>query len=374
VTSDIEPASASEEPLVEEEPTRGFYLTPRQAFGCMAAALALLLVALLLYLLYFLQPKNLGSTGGETSEGIEPLMAIEGPGVGTHPAFDRPQGAAFDNQGRIWVSDTGNDRLVVFGSDGRFLFELGGFGVAKPAPGGTFSWKEGRLNFPLGIAIDELGNAYVADFRNDQIQVFDESGRFVRRFPDNRKRTGKGSSGQDGAGIAVTAVAVRGDEVYATDTYQVFVFSKDGTLLRQFGKPGRGPGDLDHPNGVAAADDGTVYVSDSNHSRVIAFSPEGKPKWSVGRIPASMNDTSTGDLDLPRGLAVLGNGDILVVDTFSFELVRISKDGKVLARYGARGVDPGQFNFPNSVSVLGDRLLVSDKENNRVQVLRLVKR
>jgi DNA-binding beta-propeller fold protein YncE len=365
VTSDLD---------ADEEAGRGLYVTPRQAFGCLAVVLSLALVALLIYLLYFLQPRALGNKGGEVTSGIEPLFTIEGPGTGARPTFDRPLGATFDDKGRIWVSDTGNNRLVVFSGDGRLLFELGEFGVAKPAPGGAYSWKEGRLNFPAGIAADDQGNVYVADFRNDQIQVFDQNGRFVRRFPDNRKPVGKGSSGQDGTGIGVTAVAVRGDKVYATDIYQVFVFSRDGRLLRQFGKPGRGPGDLDHPNGITVARDGTVYVSDSNHTRVVAFTPEGGPKWSVGRIPQSMNDTSPSDLDLPRGLAVLDNGDILVVDSFSFELVRISPAGKVLERYGERGVEPGQFNFPNSVSVRGDRLLVSDKENDRVQVLRLVER
>ena len=154
--------------------------------------------------------------------------------------------------------------------------------------------------------------------------MFDPDGAFLRRFPDPTKPVGKGSSGQDGLGIAVTSVAVLGGKVYATDTYQVFVFTTEGKLLEQFGKPGRGPGDLDHPNGVAIAPDGTIYVSDSNHARVTAFTASGTPVWNAGRIPAGMNDTSPAAFDLPRGLAVNPDGTVVVVDVFGFDLIRLS--------------------------------------------------
>jgi hypothetical protein len=35
-------------------------------------------------------------------------------------------------------------------------------------------------------------------------------------------------------------------------------------------------------------------------------------------------------------------------------------------------VDPGQLNFPNDVDWHNGRILVADRENNRVQVVRLV--
>lgn len=361
--------------LPPEQKRRGLYLTPRQAFMALAVVLLLALIALLVYLFFFLRPTGLGKRGGETANGIEPLFTIEGPGTGAKPLFDRPLGVAYSPSGdRIYVSDTGNNRVCMFDGSGKFLKEWGGFGVGKPLPGGTYSYKPGRLNFPAGAATDEQGNVYVASFRNDCVEVFDKDGKWLRRFPDPTKMTGRGSSGQDGKGIAVTAVAVRDGKVYATDTYQIFVFDTAGKLVRQFGKPGVGIGDIDHPNGLAVGTDGTIYVSDSNHARVTAFTADGKPKWNLGRIPASMNDTSPAPLQLPRGITMLPNGDALVVDVFAFQLVEVTPAGKVVGNYGARGVDPGQFNFPNAVSAVGNTLAVADKENNRIQVLRLVKR
>lgn len=356
---------------------KGLYLTPRQAFGAIAVVLAVILVGLLVYLLFFMQTgTGLVTRGGTVTSGIKPVLVIDGPGTGKYPRFDRPMGAAFGLDGRIYVTDTGHNRVCVFDGNGKFLFEFGSFGVAKPLPGVKNTWKPGKLNYPVGIDVDEDGNVYIASFRNDQIQVFDAAGKPLREFPDSHKPTGKGSSGQDGQGIAVTDVAVRDGKVYATDTYQLFVFDTAGKLLKQLGKPGVGSTDLDHPNGVAVDTGGRVYISDSNHGRLMALTKDYVLRWNLGSPPGASTvataTTTDSTFSLPRGLTTLDGGDVLVVDAFNFALIRVSSAGKVVGRYGERGVDPGQFNFPNDVDASGSRLVVADKENNRVQVVELV--
>jgi hypothetical protein len=208
---------------------KGLYLTPRQAFAGIAIVLGIILIALLVYALFFMgKGGGLVTRGGAAQAGIRPLFVIDGPGTGAYPRFDRPMGAAFGLDGRIYVTDSGHNRVCVFDKDGAFLFEFGTFGVAKPLPGAKNTWAPGKLNYPVGISVDQDGSVYVADFRNDQVQVFNPDGTPLRSFPDPQKPVGKGSSGQDGTGIAVTDVAVRDGKVYATDTYQIFVFNADG--------------------------------------------------------------------------------------------------------------------------------------------------
>ncbi len=334
----------------------------------MAAALVLtgLLIALVLYLLFFLgRPERL--TSEEPRGGLQPIWAVYGPGEGDRPAFDRPMGVTVGLRSRIYVTDAGNNRVCVFDASGRFLFAFGELGIAKPAAGGSAAYRPGRLNFPLGIDTDEDGNVYVASFGNDSIEVFDADGEALRRFPDPAIRVGRGGSGSGGTGIAVTDVAVHDGLVYALDTYQVVVFTTDGGYVGQWGRPGAGEDGLDHPNGITVGDDGTVYVSDSNNARVTAFDAEGGVLWSTGARAAGPLDFADRPFQLPRGLDITPRGQLYVVDAFSFALVEVSTEGTVTSTYGEFGASPAQFNFPNDVAALADSLVVVDKENGRVQ-------
>jgi peptidylglycine monooxygenase len=104
---------------------------------------------------------------------------------------------------------------------------------------------------------------------------------------------------------------------------------------------------------------------------VIAYTSEGEHLWTTGRTPEGLSDTAEREFGLPRGLSVMDDGSIAVVDAFDFEIVRLSEDGGILTSHGTRGVDLGQFNFPNDLEAEGDRIVVADKENDRVQVLEL---
>jgi len=354
--------------------------TPREGLSVLVGVLSLILLALVLYLALLLQPSRFGGQPpAHVRAGIRPLREITGPGVGKLPEFLRPMGAAFGKDGRMYVADTGNNRICAFDAKGKYLFQFGEYGTTKPADGSKSTWKPGQFDFPTDVATDERGNVIVADFHNDQIQMFTSEGRFVRAFPNPRRVTGTGGSGAGGTGIAVTAVAASNGLVYATDTYQVFVFAENGRLLRQFGEPGVGPSGLDHPNGIDVASDGTIYVSDSNHNRVLAFSPAGRPLWQLGRA-ASTETTSPAPgagpspFGLPRGVTTFGKDQLIVVDAFSFRLVRVRRDGTLLTQYGERGTEPAQMNFPNGIDASGDKLIVADKENNRAIEVQLVGR
>ncbi len=352
----------------------GRTFTARQAFAALAVLLTVVLVGLVIYLYWYLgRPDALPVASGEPVAGVQGVWESYGPGEGETPRFAGPMGVAVGVDDRIYVTDSGNNRVCVFDARGGFQFEFGGFGVAKPSAGNPATYDPGELNYPVGIDVDEDGNVYVASFYNDSIEVYDAEGTPVRRFPDPGAIVGRGGSGFGGRGIAVTDVAVRDGRVYATDTYQVLVFTLDGELVDQWGKPGVGPGDLDHPNGIAVSEDGrTVYVSDTNHARVTAFSVDGTVLWQVGSPPEGMSPESDAELQLPRGIEVMPDGSLLVVDAFGFDLVRISAGGEVLARYGERGVEPGQWNFANDASAFRGFVIVADKGNERIQLVRLI--
>jgi len=345
----------------------------RQVFSILALVLALVLMALVAYIVLAMNADEV-DLAPVPQKGIVPVLTIDGPGTGDNPEFSKPQGVAFAPDGTIYVADTGNNRVCVFDENGRFLFEFGGFGVAKPAPGVMATWEPGLMNMPTGIDVAENGEVYVADFKNDQIQVFDSKGKFLRRFPDPLVRVGRGGSGYGGTGIAVTGVEVMGGLVYATDAYQVVVFTTEGEFVRQFGRPGTGLGELDRPNGLGVTRDGMIVVADSNNNRVQALASDGGPQWVTGEPIVELDERVDNEFGLPRDVAITDDGSILVVDTFEFEIVELDRTGNVINRLGERGVNPGQFNFPDAIDALGERVLIADRGNNRVQVVEIAGR
>ncbi len=88
-------------------------------------------------------------------------------------AFNRPNAVAFDRQGHVFVSDGyANQRVVEFTAEGKFLRIFGG----KKGKG------DGEMAMVHGVAIDTQGRVYATDSDNQRVVVFDAQGIFVKNI------------------------------------------------------------------------------------------------------------------------------------------------------------------------------------------------
>jgi DNA-binding beta-propeller fold protein YncE len=115
---------------------------------------------------------KLGPTGQVLMTLGQAGMSGAGPGL-----FTGPSAVMVSPAGDIYVLDghgaDGNNRVVKFDRDGRFLFEWGGTGPGPAA---------GELGDAHAIAIDSQGRIFVADRWNIRVQIFDESGAFLDQW------------------------------------------------------------------------------------------------------------------------------------------------------------------------------------------------
>ncbi|MDQ2869129.1 MAG: DUF2298 domain-containing protein [Acidobacteriota bacterium] len=162
-----------------------------------------------------------------------------------------PRGVAVAPDGRVWATDTGNHRVMVYEAD-----LTGGRVIGQKGSG------PGQFSGPIGIAIAPSGLVYVADTANKRIQTIGADEKVAGGWPV----AGWGDS-------AEPHLAVSDDgSVYASDPTgnAVLEFAPDGKLLRKLLADPSGKA-FSRPTGLAISGKARIlYVVNSGNSSVAA--------------------------------------------------------------------------------------------------------
>ncbi|EGF31712.1 hypothetical protein IMCC9480_3485 [Oxalobacteraceae bacterium IMCC9480] len=173
------------------------------------------------------------------------------------------------------------------------FFVAGSTGGAGNLSGGG---NQARFNFPIGIAVDGVGNRYVADWQNHVI----------------RKVSADGSVSTL-AGAMSTPGAADGT----------------GTAAR-----------FNYPQSIAIDRAGTLYVADTNNQTIRKITPQGVVTTIAGRVGVDGSTDGRGNaarFSYPQGIAVDVAGTVLVSDTYNHTVRTISPGGVVGTLAGSAG-------------------------------------
>ena len=146
----------------------------------------------------------------------------------------------------------------------------------------------------------------------------------------------------------------------ATKGNQVFKFSPDGKLMMTLGKPGGGaePDYFYQPNDVLVAPNGDIFVSEGHgggNNRILKFSKDGKLIKSWGKL-----GTGPGEFDQPHALAMDSRGRLFVGDRNNNRVQIFDQDGKFIAEWK-------QFSRPSGLYIdKNDMLYSADSESESV--------
>ena len=197
-----------------------------------------------------------------------------------------PNGLAVDASGTLFIADVGAHRIFKLGPDGKLLVVAGTGSAGFAGDGGPAA--EARLNAPTDLAFDADGNLLVADAFNHRVRRVDAAGVITTIAGD-----GKTSTLYNPQSIAVAPDGT----LYVADAYNHVVRkrTRDGALSVFAGTEAGLAGDggpatkaqLNLPQAVAVAPDGSVYISDSANSRVRRVRPDGTIETVAGSGPGS---------------------------------------------------------------------------------------
>ena len=220
---------------------------------------------------------------------------------GTGPGqLEGPDKLAFDAQGNLYVTEVGsqsagtNSRIQKFSPSGMPLAQWGTFGSAL-----------GQFMTPVGVAVNQQGDIYVADVGNHRIQKLSSVGQPLTQW--HTVGSGTGESTEIGYDLALDAtgnIYVTEPHPFSTGSDRIQKFSPAGEPLARWGGSGAGPGQFSQPTGLAVDAKGNVFVVDSGNQRIQELS-------STGQYVAQWNGPPGGFIFTSK-IALDGHGNMYV--------------------------------------------------------------
>ncbi len=224
-----------------------------------------------------------------------------------------PYGVAVDGVGNFYIADVGNSRIRKVTPDGTITTVAGnGSCVIKDANGNCYSGDGGaatsaELGYPYGVAVDGSGNLYIADTGNSRI----------------RKVTPDG-----------TITTVAGNGSCAIKDANGNCYSGDGGAATS--------AELNQPFGVAVDGSGNLYIADLINNRIRVVCVVSSGAFCNGHIVGNIytvagngiagysgdgGAATSAELNLPSGVAVDGVGNLYIADYMNNRIRQVTPNG-----------------------------------------------
>ncbi len=357
-----------------------------------SAKLILLLIILNMSFYGRLAAQNIHTVAGNGFGAPYPGGFSGDGGPATGAELSNPYGVTTDGVGNIYIADYENNRIRMLDTSGVITTVAGNGTGGFSGDGGPATAAE--LNNPVGIAVDSNGDFYIADQGNQRIREVNKSGVISTL-------TGNGTGGYTGDGGPATAAEINGPEGVATDNVgNIYIADYWNNRIRKIntayiittiagsatqGYSGDGgpstASELNGPAGVATDISGNIYIADELNDCIRKINTAGIITTCAGNgILGYSGDgglATAAELFNPGAVATDRKGNIFIAD-FSNEIIRKVTPGDTIFAYAGNGAagfsgDGGaataaELNAPNGITAdRAGNLFIADGGNVRIR-------
>ncbi len=294
---------------------------------------------------------------------------------------------ADEKGGRLFISDSNHNRIIITSLDGMVLDVIGDGEVGNRD--GSFA--EAELNHPQGVALDG-DSLFICDTENHLIRRADLKTRVVETVVGTGKQADRHNIPGKGRDVALNspwdAIVHRGSLYVAmAGPHQLWVVDLATREARPYAGSGRenhtdGPllrAALAQPSGIST-DGKSLFFADSEISSIRAadLPPGENVSTVVGQGLFDYGDIDgRGDevrLQHPLGVVYL-NGKLYVADTYNHKIKELeikARESRTFAGIRGRGSRDGErlkaeFNEPGGITATSNAIFVADTNNHLIR-------
>jgi hypothetical protein len=331
-------------------------------------------------------PADITTVAGNGAEGY----SGDG-GAATNAELDFPTGVAVDSSGNLFLVDESNNRIRKVSTNGIITTVAGNGTNGYSGDGGAATNAE--INYPYGVRVDAAGDLFIADYGNYRVRKVSTNGIITTV-------AGNGTHGYSGDGGAATnaglnapadvAVDSMGNLFIADFSMRIRKVSTNGIVTTVAGNGTQGySGDggaatnaeLGNPYGVAVDGLGNLFIAEYSNNRIRKVSTNGIITTFAGNGTASYSGdggaATNAELQEPIGVAVDGLGNLFIGDNANNRIRKVSTNGIIttVAGNGTQGYsgDGGAatnagLSHPWGVALdNAGNLFIGDFQNQRVR-------
>ncbi len=274
-------------------------------------------------------------------------------GAATNASLAYPRGVAVDSVGNLFVADYENNRIRKAGTNGIITTLAGNGSYGFSGDGGAAT--NASLYYPYGVAVDNVGNLFIADSDNDRIREVGTNGIITTV-------AGNGNSGFSGDGGAATNTSLYYPYGVAVDSVgNLFIADSDNDRIREvstngiittvagngsYGFSGDGGAatnaSLYYPYGVAVDSVGNLFVADNDNERIREVGTNGIITTVAGNgshgFYGDGNVATNASIYSPYGVAVDNLGNLFIADCYNDRIRQVSAWPASLSTLNLAGV------------------------------------
>jgi streptogramin lyase len=253
--------------------------------------------------------RKISTNGIITTIGGGSFNGLGDGGPALQAQFLTPTGIAVDTLGNIYIADYNNHRIRIINSSGIVNTFAGGGSSQADSVAATSAW----LSYPNGVAVDKIGNVYISDFGHAKIRMVNQAG-------------------------IITTIAGNGLGTYSGDGGPATSASING------------------PVGITVDNANNIYFADYYNNRIRKINTNGIITTVAGNGTGGFSGdgalATNAKLNQPQGVAIDGLGNIFITDWSNGRIRKVDPSG-IITTYAGTGTWGGTGdNGPASLATI----------------------